>query len=147
MATLQDATFAVLSLDATLIALLTGGFFEKTGGQGRLGMTLGDFVKEADGVTVKPTGVLIWGNEVVDPRLLDSQDQFVSFYLYEDSGYSTIRTAARRTIALLNRTFVTSDNESIALFRWAGNLGEVNAEELQGMPMNIVRFAVKMIRT
>jgi len=26
-------------------------------------------------------------------------------------------------------------------------LGEVNAEELQGMPMNIVRFAVKMIRT
>ncbi len=147
MASLQDATLAILSGDGTLAALLTGGFFEKSGGQGRLGMTLGDFVKEANGVTIKPTGVLIWGNEVVDPRLLDSMDQFVSFYLYEDSGYSTIRTAARRTILLLNRTFVTSDDESIALCRWAGNLGEVNAEELDGMPMNVVRFAVKMIRT
>ena len=146
MATLQDATKTLLEADGTLMALLTGGIFEKASGQGRLGLTLADFTKEADGITIKPTGAIIWGVETPDPRLLNSQDTFCTFYAYQHRGYATIRTTLKRVMVLLNREFVTSDNESIALFTWAGNLGEVNAEELRGTPMNAARFQVKSIR-
>ncbi len=138
--TFQSDLMTALTSDSILSAILTGGWFD---GENlpREGMTLSNAPKQADGVSIKPFGVIRRrGMNDEGIRDLNAERGSVEFYIYAHKGYATIEQAISRLKGILNeRNFVSSD-ASTAFLRFAFASGELVAEELASAPFKFVRF-------
>ncbi len=113
----------ILAADATLLALLTGGIYVSATA-GPLGITR-DTVPaafDANGY-LKPAALVKQRNKVTTGDVLDfdakieSARQVVEVWLYQDSGYETLDTAAARVRTLLMGRQLT-DSFELRLAQW-----------------------------
>jgi hypothetical protein len=151
MASLKDTALGLLTGDTALMAIFTGGFFDaKT--LPNDGLTMATIPKEANGVTIKPTGVLRWreANPVAGPNY--AARRFVEIYLYDDvsHGRENIDYAMRRVWELLHKKYISgTSNEGFAYFVWVGDLGEVpndDRDDVLMANMGQSRYQVDMTR-
>lgn len=142
MATLEAATKTLLTGDATLMAILTGGLHDAAD-MDRDGWTL-DNVERTPTGRIKPFGVVRWGSDNPFGPLGNyvAGRRFLNLWLYEDTGLDNIRAAKRRAKTLLHRQYFSTDNEGLVRLKWAGNLGEGVADELGGASCERIRFEV-----
>jgi len=151
MATLKAAALALLTGDTALGIKFTGGFFDADGLPND-GLTLDTIAKEANGVTIKPTGVLRWreANPVAGPNY--AVRRFVEIYLYDDvsHGRENIDYGKRRIWELLHKKYLSgTSNEGFAYFVWVGDLGEVpnnDRDDVLMANMGRSRYQVDMTR-
>lgn len=151
MATLKAATLALLTGDTALVAVFTGGFFDAETLPND-GLTLATISKEANGVTIKPSGLLRWraANPVRGPNY--AARRFVEIYLYDDvsHGRENIDYAMRRIWELLHKKYISgTNNEGFAYFVWAGDLGEApnnDRDDVLMANMGRSRYQVDMTR-
>jgi hypothetical protein len=130
----------LLENDTALSSTLTGGIFDATE-LGRNGLQI-EQVQDAQG-RIKPCAVIRWrANNPFPPEPIPAERQFVEVYLYEDTGYTNIEAAIKRMKTLLHRKYIISTDHGLAWVRWAGDLGEMEAEELGNCPMNRSRFEI-----
>ncbi len=137
---LQTDLIAILTGDATLSALLTGGWFDAES-LPRQGMSMSLAPKMADGVSIAPFGV-IRRRGMTDEgiRDLNAERGSVEFYLYADRGYAVIERAITRLKGLLNEKIFVSSDVSLAFLRFTFVSGELMADELAYAPFKFVRF-------
>lgn len=138
MSRLEDAVRTTLEGDTTLMALLTGGIFD-AGEMDRDGWTLNNVSRTSTG-RIKPFAVLRWGGAVRGGGLLRSGRQTVSVWLYEDTGYTSVRLARERLHALLDRMYFTTTEKSAVRGLWIGDIDEATADELGGASATGARF-------
>lgn len=133
---LRGAIKAVLEADATLLATLTGGVYDKSE-LGRRGIsptsTPGAY---GDQGTLKPLCVVKARGSTVDGALADDAHQYASFrqvvelWFYQESGDTALETAMARAAALLHGKQVTDS----FVVRWIGNpVLDREAPELEGV--------------
>lgn len=151
MASLEVSTLEILNDDVALGLIITGGFFDADSLPND-GLTMATIPKEANGVTIKPTGVLRWreANPVAGPNY--AVRRFVEIYLYDDvsHGRENISSAKRRIWELLHQKYVSgTSNEGFAYFVWVGDLGEVpndDRDDVLMANMGRSRYQVDMTR-
>jgi hypothetical protein len=151
MASLKATTLALLTADTALVTVFTGGFLDADGLPND-GLTMATIQKEANGVTIKPTGVLRWreANPVAGPTY--AARRFLEIYLYDDvsHGREKIDYAERRIWQLLNKKYIShTANEGFAYFVWVGDLGEVpnnDRDDVLMANMGRTRYQVDMTR-
>ena len=151
MASLKATTLALLNADTALVTIFTGGFFDADGLPNN-GLTFDTISKEANGVTIKPTGVLRWRarNPVRGPNY--AVRRFVEIYLYDDPvhGRENIDYAMRRIFELLHQKYISgTSNEGFAYFVWAGDMDEMpndDKDDVLMANMGRSRYQVDMTR-
>lgn len=151
MATLKETALALLNDDTALVAVFTGGFFDADSLPND-GLTLDTIPKEANGVTIKPSGVLRWraANPMRGPNY--AARRFVEIYLYDDvsHGREKIAYAMRRIWELLHQKYISgTSNEGFAYFVWVGDLDETPNEDRDDVLMANMgrsRYQVDMTR-
>jgi hypothetical protein len=151
MATLKATALALLTGDTALMTVFTGGFFDVESLPND-GLTMDTILKEANGVTIKPTGVLRWreANPVAGPTY--AARRFLEIYLYDDvsHGRENIDYAERRIWQLLNKKYLSGTaNEGFAYFVWVGDLGEApdnDRDDVLMANMGRTRYQVDMTR-
>lgn len=151
MATMKEAVRAVLTGDATLMALATGGVHDHDT-VGRRGLTR-ETLMTAGVVAIKPAIYINWTTEApfgVRQATLQAERLFFEVYFYQDSGYATIVSMRKRVKALLNyqpTQYNSPANEWMHDIRWAGDLLEMKDEELGGVSMERTRYEVLVTPT
>ncbi|HRF99414.1 MAG TPA: hypothetical protein PLZ51_29575, partial [Aggregatilineales bacterium] len=106
--TFQSDLRAILTGDATLSAILTGGWFDSEN-LPREGISMSNAPKTAGGVAIAPFGVIRRrGMNDEGIRDLNAERGSVEFYIYADTGYATIESAITRLKVLLNRNLFVS---------------------------------------
>lgn len=138
--TFQSDLMTALTSDSILSAILTGGWFD---GENlpREGMTLSNAPKQADGVSIKPFGVIRRrGMNDEGIRDLNAERGSVEFYIYANKGYATIEQAVTRLKGILNERNLHGSDASTAFLRFMHASGELVAEELASAPFKFVRF-------
>jgi hypothetical protein len=146
MATLREQVKSVLTSDATLMALLTGGIKDAQelppdGG------SLKDAPKAANGVSLAPHATIRWrGDRPFSAETLGAEQTTCEVYLYDHIGYVKIEEAIGLIKPLLHRhRFQVSDRDFVYT-NWVQNMGEMNAPEYAGAPMRFMRFEVTTVR-
>lgn len=140
MATLREALVTVLSGDATLSALLTGGVknaedFTFDGGGSD------EIPRQANGVLIKPFAIVRFQDSTtVFPLKARAELQSIEIYVYDNVGFVTIDAAISRTKTLLNFTDVTADDRSLAYLHEPFTSRELDAPEISGASCKFVRF-------
>lgn len=151
MASLKAAALALLNDDSSLTAVFTGGFFDE-GTLPNRGMTFDNIPKEADGITIRPTGVLRWRGPNMKDGPSYAATWYVEIYLYDDGdqGREKLDYAKRRIWELLNKHYMgNTDHEGFAYFIWLGDLGEVEGsadDDVLTANMDRMRFQVDITR-
>ena len=110
MATLRAAVLALLQADTPLMTLLTGGLSDWDA-LGREGLTMSTAQLEADGVSIKPTGVLTWSTETPEMESYGTRGRrrFCQVWAYSHDSYSTIESVLRAAENALHRVTVPTD--------------------------------------
>lgn len=106
--TTRDDVKAVLEADATLIGLLTGGFY--AGGTINRQDTPGAFDANSE---ILPCLLVNAGTTTPAGPFKDSARDFVDVYFYQRSGYDVIDQAIERVYALLHRQKIGSGWEML----------------------------------
>ena len=120
----ESTIYGVLSADATLLALATGGVwnFEQTGTKG-INRTLTPAAFDATDI-LKPCILVSQRNANPDPSIQDDTGQVMAvrhiceLYFFQDSGYSTIESMKNRCYALLHAQRLTG----MIRTEWAGDM-------------------------
>lgn len=152
MATLKAATVAILNGDTDLTDVFTGGFVN-VGDLPKRQLDYSTIEKEADGVTIKPTGALRWRG----PQSMRGPDHaamyFLDLYLYDDDSgdREKIDYAKRRIWELLQKKYLGStDHEGLAYFWWLNDLGDLpqgqDQEDTLTANMDLMRFQITITR-
>ena len=104
MTTLREAVIDLLQADVTLMAILTGGVWERR----EINRTLTPSIYTATGAMKPCAVVLVEATSPVGPAQFDFEQVFFLVWLYEESGnhYSAIDLARDRVRALLHRQSV-----------------------------------------
>jgi hypothetical protein len=145
MATLRTALLTHLQNDTTLAAWLTGGLFAAEvlppdgGGAGSLPYA-------ADGVSVKPFGIVRWRSATPKEIQRLTERRTVEIYLYQERGYTIIDPAKRRIKALMDGQMLAADDAGIAMFHWITDLGELAAPEFGNLACDMSRYYVDYTR-
>jgi hypothetical protein len=131
MTSLKATILATLNADTALVTVFTGGFFDADSLPND-GLTMTTILKETDGVTIKPTGVLRWreANPVAGPNY--AVRRYLEVYLYDDvsHGRENIDYGKSRLWQLLHQTYISgTDNEGFAYLVWVGDMGEAPKNE------------------
>ena len=135
MATMRDALRAFLNADATLTALLPGGFVDANSLPSE--WSISDVPR--DGAMITPFAVLRWRGAV--PTEIDlSERRTVEIYIYQHKGYDIIEQAKRRIKTILNRTKVSSDDAGICMYHKLPDLHDFSAEEIGGAAASGCKF-------
>jgi hypothetical protein len=147
VATLREAVLDVVQADAPLNAILMGGVYDRDE-LGREGLTLSNVQFEADGVSIKPTGVLTWGVETPELEGYGTRGRrrFASVWVYSHDSYSTIEAALRAAEDALHRTQVATDDAGTVLLVYANDGPDFQAEELGNAFGRFARFYIVMGR-
>jgi len=152
MASLKDATLAVLNGDTNLTDVFTGGFVT-VGDLPKRQMTWDTVLKEADGVTIKPTGGLRWRGPYPMRGPDNAAMWYVDIFLYDDPtrDRDNIDYAKRRIWDLLHDRYMgDTDNEGLAWFIWLGDLGELpdgaDQDDVLTANMDRTRFQITITR-
>lgn len=152
MATLKAATVAILNGDAALAAVFTGGFVNVSDLPNG-GLTYATIDKEADGVTIKPSGALRWRGPNPMPGPDYAGRMSVDIFLYDDASRDrdNIDYAKRRIWQLLHDKYLgDTDHEGFAYFIWTGDLGELPAgaeqDDVLMANMDRMQFQVTITR-
>lgn len=152
MATLRATVLGILNDDATLDGIVTGGFFD-VNELPNDGLTYANIEKEANGVTVKMTGVLRWRGlqQVRGPD--KAARGFVEVFLYDDpsNGADNLDSAKRRIWTLLHDKYLgDTDYEGFAWLVWVGDLGEApggaGQDDVLMANMDRMRFQIDLTR-
>lgn len=137
-----------LRLDATLMALTTGGVYT-TGDTKRQGLDRSTVPDAFDATTrkLKPTVVVHARSQMPYGGVRDQVDvtvsarQVLEIYLYDDGdrGYLTIESARRRIRQLLDYKRLPG----IVMIKWINNIDDEKAEELNNA--NMIRADYEVI--
>jgi hypothetical protein len=96
---------------------------------------------------IKPCAVLRWrGSNPTGPDILPAELKFLEVWFYEDQGYSNVEEAKRLVKGLLHRKLFRADYYGLISFEWAGDLGELTADELGGASADRTRYAITLTR-
>lgn len=145
MATMREATKALLTGDGVLMALLTGGVLDSETLPPDGGGT-DDLPKDTDGVRILPFGVLRWRISTPTEIVARSERQFLEIWLYDMAGQSTLDQAKARIKTLMNRQQVAATDADICMFHLAQMGGDFDAPEYGHIPATYVRFYVDFTR-
>lgn len=148
MATLRNVIRTTLEGNAGLTALLTGGIYDASE-LPREGLTPTNTAAafDANG-RLKPTAILRWrGAAPTETEPIGEERRFVEIYVYQDQGYEVIDSAIALIKPLLHRQEFSADGLRFVSLRWAGDLGEMVADELQSASMNRSRYEVVVLRS
>lgn len=135
---LEDTIRATLEADTTLVALLTGGIFDASE-MDRDGWTLNNVSRTTAG-RIKPFAVLRWSGPRPGGGLLTSGRQTVTIWLYEDTGFTSVRLARERLFTLLDKKYFTTTEKSAVRGLWIGGIDEDTADELGGASLTGARY-------
>jgi hypothetical protein len=139
---------SILSGDATLVALLTGGILDDTN-TGADGVTQtyaqnNSLVNSTTGL-LAPFAFIAWSTRT--PQALNhadarGEDRFLFVYLYNDAtnGYGTIETAANRVITLLNQVERTVDSQYTHVTRYVDGSPRTRDDNLFDAATLYLRF-------
>jgi len=142
MPTLRELLQSTLTADATLTALLPGGFMDAndlpqdSGGAASA-------PRQGDGIRINPFGIIRYraGNRTqADVPSLRSGQQSIEIYVYEDVGYGVIDAAIDRLITLLDNTYLYPTDRAIVHLLNSFESEEIPAEEFGNAPSRFVRF-------
>lgn len=138
---LRDAVKTLLEADDTLMAILTGGIYDR----GEISRTETPDAWDADRGTLKPCAVLTMGT--VSPRAPfdDAATAFLQIYFYEKSGYDNIEDAMDRVYTLLHIQQVTIDPGFVYEIRHANDLGDSKDDALD-CSMSFSRYYAVLMR-
>jgi len=147
MANLNETLVTLLSDDATLSALLTGGIhnaedFSSNGGGSD------EIPRKANGVQVNPFAIVRFKS--IDPKgpyLIGGELQSIEIYVYDNIGYVTIESAISRMKVLLHNKYIDADDRSLVFLIMGHISGEGNAEEHGNIPFKFIRFMNTQIRS
>ena len=146
MPTLREALVTLLTADATLSALLTGGVFNAEdfsfdgGGANEVPYAV-------NGVHILPFAIVRFGDsDQFGYRPVRGRIQSVEVYVYDNVGYATIDSAIGRVDALLDQVRVTADDRQLASFEYAHESREMDAPEIAGASCRFIRFMNTFIR-
>jgi len=147
MARLQEAIKNKLANDTALKALLTGGIFYGDDLDAS-GFSADDVPRQADGVRIKPVGVLRFkGMGAYGPRGVKAERGSVEVHCYADWGFTVIDPAITRIKALLNRHFEWgTDNRSLAHFVITHIGEEMRSDDFGGSSTQYIRFQLTQTR-
>ncbi len=134
---LPAAVRAVLEGDSTLTTALTGGIWDADE-LPREGLPAVTTIW--NGAALKPVMVLRWEGDQPRRELDKAGRRFLAVWVYQDTGRSTIETVLRRVRALLHQKYFNTNENSAAVGRWVGDLGEFTADELGGAQGDRARF-------
>jgi len=146
--TLHQAVKTLLSGDATLAALATGGIHDPDS-LGRPGLELADLC--AGTPVIHPAVFIRWTTEApFSAVILKARSVFAEVYFYQDQGYDTIRQMRERVFALLHQKRVpTMDapaGDYLYAFVWAGDVLQQSDDSLGGASMERSRYEGHLIR-
>lgn len=151
MATLKATVLGLLNGDSPLTTVIDGGFLD-AGALPKLGLTYKTIGKEADGVTIQPTGALRWRG----PNPMRGPDNaarwMLDIFLYDDPsrGRDNIDYAKRRIYELLHDRYLgDTDYEGFAWIIWVGDLGELpdGADKDDALTANMDRMRFQIDST
>lgn len=146
MTTLRTAVKELLEADAMLSALLTGGVLDADD-LPRDGGGVDYAPRDATGVRIAPFAVLRWKQSTpFDSQHVRAEKQTLEVYLYADSGYSTIESAANRVKSILHQSQVNGDDRSLVTVLYVYQSSELVADELNQCPMQFQRYEVSYVR-
>lgn len=146
MSTTRELFKAVLTSDATLSTLLSGGILDASAD--REGVSYDDAPKQVGTPLIAPFGVIRWrSNQEQAPIVLDAETRFVELWLYQNQGIDIIDPARARAIKLLNRAILVgaSDYKS-ALITHTGDTLDITADELNNASACVCRFKLNTRR-
>lgn len=147
---LKETVYDMVAYDPTLMSTLTGGVYmvaelPPTGISPDYPRT----ILEDDGVRVKPFGVLVFrGGVPLAPVGLGAEQVALEVWLYQQQGYDAIDAAIERLKTLLDHVGLPVDynHTRMAWSVYAGDLGEMTAEEYGHISMNRVTFDISILR-
>lgn len=139
---------SILSGDATLTALLTGGILDDSN-TGADGVTptyaQNNSLINATTGALSPFAFIAWSTRTpFDLNQADAraENRFCFVYLYNDAvnGYGTIETAANRVITLLNQVERTVDSVYTHVSRYVDGSPRLRDDELFDAALLYIRF-------
>ena len=148
MTTLQEATLALFTGDAAMVALATGGIYDAET-LGRTELTLDD-IRVSGSPTINPALFVRWSTEApFSAVILKARSVFVELYCYQDGGYDITRQMRNRAYELMHQQNVIFDEPSsdyLYAYVWAGDLTGKDDDSLQGASMERSRFEGHLIK-
>ena len=151
MTTFIAAVRAALEVDATLIAIATGGIWD-TEETGRDGLTP-DMIQDADSVVIKPALFLKESTRAEfgeADATIKAERWFLEIYGYQHTGYATIAAMLDRVKTLLNRQqvqFTEPADYWCHLMLWRGRVSDQKDLSLGGASMSRDRYEVHVTRS
>jgi len=146
MATMQATLKAVLTGDATLMALATGGVYDGDS-VGRRGLTR-ETLATAGQVAIDPAIYINWVTDTpygVRQEVLQARRVFAEIYFYQDTGYATVRAMRQRVRELLEYEPVQYDDPASERMRdifWRGDIVERKDESLSDVSMEQSQYEI-----
>lgn len=140
MTTLYAATHTLLTNDATLAALATGGVHDVQS-LGRQELELADIT--AGTPLVKPAVFLRWTTETEFVRVINARRVYLDIYVYQDTGYLVTAQMRDRIFTLLHQqrvTFTEPAGDYLYAFVWAGDVVQQQDDTLGGASMERSRY-------
>lgn len=151
MTTIREAVRAVLTGDATLVALATGGIHDDDSLDNRNGLTP-QALQAAGSPLIRPGIYIGWTTSDpfgVHDATLHAERGFLEVYFYQHEGYDVITTMRDRVKRLLHQqrvNFDTPANQYNHAILWAGDVLNMKDEEMAGASMERSRFEVHIRR-
>lgn len=148
MVTKEAAIKALLTGSTPWTTLVTGGTFTWDD-TGRLGLTPEKAAAlacyDTNGL-LKLTAMLTFGTSA-EANIITSERQFIQLWLYHDSNYPLIRQARTLAKSLMDRQRTAkTDSEGAPFLRWANDMPEFVADELDGALAGGSRYFVQFVR-
>lgn len=148
MPTLRELVKSTLTGDATLTALLPGGFMDAND-LPQDGGGAASAPRQADAVRINPFGIIRYragSRTQADVPSLRSGRQSIEIYVYEDVGYGVIDAAIDRLIVLLDNTYLYPTDRAIVHLLHSFDSEEIPAEEFGNAPSRFARFDIVSTR-
>ena len=140
---IRQALEQYLEADTALMALLTGGVFDADD-LPQEGMGQGWVPRLPDSPRIAPFCVVAWkSTNRFGQFQLRAGVQTLEIYVYQDTGYDTIKQATTRLIELLDDSYWTVSDQSKTHFEWTTTGPETMDDGLADAPLQFVRFEVK----
>jgi hypothetical protein len=146
--TLKQALKTLLSGDATLAALATGGVHDPDS-LGRQELELKD-ICATNSPLARPAVFIRWTTEdPFDVTAINAVRAFVEIYFFQDKGYATCQQMREQTWTLLHQKRLTFDYPAgwhLGVFIWAGDVLQMQDDSLGGASMERSRYEVHLTR-
>jgi hypothetical protein len=144
MARLRGAVTAALEGDGTLMAILTGGVYDRRG----ISRTATPDAYDSRGELLPCAVVAISSDTPIGPAQYETEQTFFNVYFYEAEGnaYAGIDAAKERVKAVLHQGTVSIDDGQVLEIRHADGIGD-SYDEILKAEMSYLRFYAWRHRT